>query len=98
MLLHIALPSDASLYKHNCTALYSMQSSLNLQHPLQGKIRNSFMNKDVPPSFPLFIVLVWPRMLEVELMGDREVKPLLPIVEKIYHLTPSENLVQEMNS
>lgn len=44
------------------------------------------------------MVLVWPRMLEVELMGDREVKPLLPIVEKIYHLTPSENLVQEMNS
>lgn len=37
-------------------------------------------------------------MLEVDLAGDWGVKPLLPIVGEIYHLTPSENSVQEMNS
>lgn len=89
---------DPDLYKHNCTELYSMQSGLNLLNPLQGKIRTSFMNKDGSASFPLFIVLLRPWVLELDLMGDWEVKSLLPIVEKIYHLTPSENLVQEMNS
>lgn len=92
------MSQDADLYKHNCTGLYCMQSGLNLLNPLQGKIRPSFMNKDGSASFPLFIVLLRPWVLKVDLTGDWEVKPLLPIVGKIYHLTPSENLVQEMNS
>lgn len=36
--------------------------------------------------------------MEVDLVGDWEVEPPLPIVGKIYHLTPAENLPPEMNS
>ena len=46
----------------------------------------------------LFIVPLRPRMVRVGLMGDWEVEPPLPIVGKIYHLTPAENFAQEMNS
>lgn len=49
-------------------------------------------------QLPLFIVPLRPRVVEVDLIGEWEVEPLLPIVGKIYHLTPTENLVQEMNS
>lgn len=94
----------------NCTQHFGMLSGLNPSRPLQGKIRTSFMNKDVSASSalsvfnmyllqrPLFIVPLRPRVVRVGLMGDWEVEPPLPIVGKIYHLTPAENFVQEMNS
>lgn len=47
---------------------------------------------------PLFIVPLRPRVVRVGLMGNWEAEPLLPIVGKIYHLTPAENFAQEMNS
>lgn len=47
---------------------------------------------------PLFIVSLRPEVVEVDLVGDWEVEPPLPIVGEIYHLTPAENLEQEMNS
>lgn len=46
----------------------------------------------------LFIGLLRSRVVRVSLVGDWELEPLLPIVGKIYHVTPTENLVQEMNS
>lgn len=39
---------------------------------------------------PLFIVPLRPAVVNVSLMGELEVEPLLPIVGKIYHLTPTE--------
>lgn len=46
----------------------------------------------------LFIVPLRPKVVRVVLKGDWKVEPLVPIVGKIYHLTPAENFVQEMNS
>lgn len=47
---------------------------------------------------PLFIVPLRLAVVRVSLMGELEVEPLLPIAGKIYHLTPTENFMQEMNS
>lgn len=64
-----------------------------------GEIRPSFMNKDASASSALWVqyVLVTalviysptrPGVVEVDLMGDRDAEPPLPVVGKIYHLTP----------
>lgn len=42
----------------NSAQQYSMQSGLNPSGPLQGKIRTSFMNKDVSASSPLCVQYV----------------------------------------